>query len=661
MAKVRFNANAMKGFFTHNVEKMLFACVVLVFLVFVYGAIGREKLELAPEDLTKAVDEAKQRLANTDPSGVDEELPIKDYPAMAMGIRRAVDDKFYQHPTLWDRALFERGDALRRQPEIYPVRDVRGTPGYGSVGAGASGMDMGMASGMEMMPGMPGMPMGTRGQQQALGRRWVLLTGLVEMAKQIEAFKEALPSTSIPGRTQAMGMGEPGMMADPGMSGMPGGPTSLDDPNWAYVRVERAEVSSTGAGQLTWQLLNTREQRQKIGNVAQYGGDAMMDGSMGAMGSGSDIVESRYVVSPWVTFPLPNLYNYKWGAEAAHAPEIPLRPKQTSLLGPDGMPAGMTPDSAIKRPEIPDDPLAPGAMMPGMGMSGMEGMMPGMDPMTMSGMEGMGMPGMPVKKAEIGLFRFFDFTVAPGKHYRYRVRLVLANPNFGLSARYLETEELAKERWIETDWSEPTDTISVPRDSRLLVGEVKSSRYVTVEPSTTMILVHFDEMTGKESSAEKADVLRGQLVNYDVEVEKAAATGMMPGMEGMMDPMMMDPMAAEAGGAPARRPPRRRQPEKEEEKEYVQYRTGNVLLDMSGGDRLPGRDRDLTEPSKLLLLDADGNLVVRTELEDKKEFKKYKKEEKPKAKTPAMSPEEMMGMPPDMMSPDMMQPRRRGR
>lgn len=658
MAKIGFNAGAIKSLFTKNVEKLLFVGVVFVFLLFVYSAIGREKIDITPEDLTSAVEDAKQKIASTDATGIDEELPIKNYPELAMGIRREIDDKFYQHSIRWDRPPFERGETLRRQPEIYPVREVRGTPGYGS--AGPAGMGMGMTPGMEMMPGMPGMPMGgAAAPQQALGRRWVVLTGLVDVAKQIEAFKEALPSMSIPGRTQPGGMaGAEGMM--PGnVGGMSGGPASPDDPNWIYVRVERAEISNTGAGQLAWELLNTREQRQKVGNI-QYGGDmspGMGMGMEGAMGGGSDVIESKYVVSSWVTFPLPSLHNYTWGAEAAHLPDIPLRPKQAAMMGPDGvLPGGV--DPARKPTDIPDDPLAAGAPgMPGMGMPGMEaGMMPGMMP----GMEGMGMPGMPVKKADVGLFRFLDFTVDPGKHYRYRVKLVLANPNYGLSVRYIETPELAKERWIETDWSEPTAPVSVPRDSRLLVGEVKSSRYVTIEPSTSLMLIHFDEMTGKESSAEKSDLLRGQLVNFEVEAEKAPAAGMMPGMmpgmEGMAADPMMDPMAMEGAGAPARRPPRRRQPEKEEEKEFVEYRTGHVVLDMAGGNRLPGSDRALTEPSKLLLLDPDGNLVIRTELDDSKEFKKYHKEEAPKTKAPAMSPEEMMGMPPEMV-----QPRRRGR
>jgi hypothetical protein len=286
--------------------------------------------------------------------------------------------------------------------------------------------------------------------------------------------------------------------------------------------------------------------------------------------------------------------------------------------------------------------------------------------MMMPGMEGMvGVQGMVMKKADIALFRFFDFTVQPGKHYRYRVRLTLANPNYGISARYLDREELAKDRYIETDWSEPTDVISVPRDSRLLVGPVKSSRYVTVEPSATVMLIHFDEMTGDESSVEKAEILRGQLANYIEEIEKKPPPGTMLGM----DAMMMDA----AGGADAMMPgppgPRPRQRERrtnqpEVEKEKIEYRTGQLVLDMTGGDSLPGRDRDLTEPGKVLLFDADGNLVVRIELNDLDEFSRYHKPEEPKKK----KPEDMMmdGMMPDGMMPameGMEQPRgrRRGR
>ena len=652
MAKVKFDAGAVKGLFVRHVEKILFLGVVFVFLFFVYGAIGRDKLEFTPEDLSADAQRAKENLDKSEPSGIEQELVPKNYLDQSKGIRQAIEDKFYQHATLWNRPDFERPGGVRTAPPLLPVRGLRGSAGYGGFGIGPGGGEYGMA-GDPMMGGMvPGMPgAGLPGKQEPRGRRWVLLTGIIDVAKQIEEFKKALGGVSIPGRTPAAGGVD--MMTPGGEYGMPGAGSSPDDPNWFYFRAERAEISGTGQTGVQWQSIHVRNQwdaLRKLGASIQGGGmDVGMDyGAMGG-GPGGDVVDPMYVIrgpSPIaMAFPLPNPQGYQWGAEAACPPEIPVRPKQLApgMIGPDGNPivGPVGPDGQPVRPDQPvsDDPLAQPA----------PGMVPGMGPemMMTDQMYAPGMATAVAKKADLGLFRFFDFTVEPGKHYRYRVRLMLTNPNYGLSARYLETEELAKERLIETDWSDPTEIISVPRDSRLLAGPVKSSRYATIEPSTTMMIIHFDEMSGRETSVEKNDVLRGQLANYVEEVEKPTLpAGMVPGMEGAMDPTMM--MGPDGMPVPQTRRPRREPKKDDEPKETIDYRTGQVLLDLAGGDSLPGRDRDLTEPGKLLLLDPDGNLVVRNELFDLEEYKRYRKPEEPKR------PEMMPGME-GMMDPMMME------
>ena len=53
--------------------------------------------------------------------------------------------------------------------------------------------------------------------------------------------------------------------------------------------------------------------------------------------------------------------------------------------------------------------------------------------------------------------------------------------------------------------------------------------------------------------------------------------------------------------------------------------TGTMVLDIRGGDNLPGRYRDdkkslLTIPGEVLLIDAAGNISIHDELEDSKNF-----------------------------------------
>ena len=42
------------------------------------------------------------------------------------------------------------------------------------------------------------------------------------------------------------------------------------------------------------------------------------------------------------------------------------------------------------------------------------------------------------------MFRCFDYTVQPGKSYRYKVRLVLENPNWDLAKYMVENAEMLK-------------------------------------------------------------------------------------------------------------------------------------------------------------------------------------------------------------------------
>ena len=61
------------------------------------------------------------------------------------------------------------------------------------------------------------------------------------------------------------------------------------------------------------------------------------------------------------------------------------------------------------------------------------------------------------------LFRFFDYHVAPGKHYVYRVQLALRNPNYKFKpVSQLKSPDLADKLYLTTTWSDPTSVISVP-------------------------------------------------------------------------------------------------------------------------------------------------------------------------------------------------------
>jgi hypothetical protein len=87
--------------------------------------------------------------------------------------------------------------------------------------------------------------------------------------------------------------------------------------------------------------------------------------------------------------------------------------------------------------------------------------------MMMPGMEG-GVPGaaetinFPTSEAETIMIRALDFTIEPGQTYRYRVRIVVYNPN-------RDREDVSpgvdnKELVLNGPWSEPTDEVTMPTD-----------------------------------------------------------------------------------------------------------------------------------------------------------------------------------------------------
>jgi hypothetical protein len=117
--------------------------------------------------------------------------------------------------------------------------------------------------------------------------------------------------------------------------------------------------------------------------------------------------------------------------------------------------------------------------MPGRGFGGMSGgSMPGSGGMPggsmASGMGGMGgMGGAPsgggpedteFEKTEAAkiMARMLDFTVQPDTTYRYRVRIVVRNPNLGWEMVSATTD--TKEEEVPGPWSEPSTAVQVPAD-----------------------------------------------------------------------------------------------------------------------------------------------------------------------------------------------------
>ena len=683
-AKVKLDPASLKQFALDHFEKALFGLVVLLFLVFVYKAVGRESLGFTPEDLAREAERAKTNLQNTQPTDVPK---VKEYTKEAPRIRQPIDPNPYSVKT-FAAPIFPQM-APRTQPQVFPVMDVRATAGQGSFSTVSTAEQEPSA-----LPTMGAM-------SQIRGQRWVCVTALIPHAKYYESFRLAL---------------ENARYRDP----------ARDFPLYRYYYIERAEVDpqdpDADPSSLTWVRLNVRR--------------ALYRAQMQWPTFSQEIVDRRYwPVHPFrphsvelLMFPLGPRTDRPWGEEVAHLPEIGLAEVPTmgmegTPMGPMGMmPGGFpgakaakeeavedeegakpAPKKGPKRPqaprfqspdEIPDEPEEGGPaggyggeMMPGGYPGGYPGgpmrtpMMPSarspmsgaMPPGYPAGMPGgypssgpgySGMPGMgpegygqypeaEYEPEEYLLLRFFDFEVEPGKYYRYRVKLLVDNPNYGLSPRVLAQPDLAQPKWLEADWSEPSAVVNVPLDSQVLIVSALPKRGQG-ETAAKVLLVRFEMETGIEAFKE-FDVFRGQWLNYLKQEFERTATGLAtPGMGALYPSSEM--MAGTPGmpgmpgmpGAPFGPGARKPAAGEEQEKEYVDYLTDCLVLDVTGGSPLPGREREkLTEPARMLLMDKDGNLLVRNEIDDLPEVRRHQVPEKE-----ARGPVATESYPtPDMMGP----------
>ena len=604
--KAKLNLSSITSVVAQHVEKVVLALVCVFALVLVWGGIATSGgLDWEP---TKLASESTSAENHIDSIEVDPDH-IPDWQKEAKVLikelklaKKPIPSTPYKHSKDWSQRLFDER-SKRGVPPLFAVEELRAAAGRGAVR---------MAS-----PGKAKLavrdPMSTRGGG-TLGQRWVVITGSIPFDKQHDAYKVAFKDS----------------YEDP----------INDVPSYIYYRVERAEVEpSGGAAELQWERLNVGYSKEGALAVTQLWTSQQ-----------SEIVARQFLLRPVdipMAFPLAPVTNRQWGPEVAHEPDIPFYYDARMAPTTDELPVADKPDE----PRLDEPGQRPrglrgrsGAGMPGMdemgGGAGMEMMEMGMPGAFADTRPGMRLGGEPVA---VRLFRFFDFNVAPGKSYRYRVRLLLANPNRDVPPEYLAQAELRDVKYLETEFCDPTDAVTIPLDSRLLCVNVKTSVNLSVEPSSHMMSVRFDPETGEESAAEHEKLYRGQLANFfEIPVETAPAAGgpgdfdmMMPGAEGMdiMDIMTADPKAGRKPG---------KKKDEDEEAELVDHITQQIVLDMQGGQRI---GRDLTGPSSMLLLDSSGQLVVRSDMNDLEEYLIYHVPEKePRKKTEEDPMDEMMMM-----------------
>jgi hypothetical protein len=517
------------------------------------------------------------------------------------------------------------------------------------------------------MQGSQGAPPAANSVQELKGRRWVVLTGLVPIEKQSQAFFNAF--------RHAVGYD-----------------ASRDQPVYFNYQVERAEVADPAeASTVDWKKAQPLWFMREV-NKAQ--------GEWSATGMGTDVVNPQFL-DQRLTFPLGPLQGRTWSDQKlagslAHEPEIPVA--APGYPGGGQMGNGGTPAPA------------PGPVSAKNGAEGDKGS-EGEDPSETPG-TGPGTPGGQVspppaavdnKPLEYRLLRFFDFHVEPGRHYVYRVKLRLLNPNYipdpkaeevavtTLKLYQLKDASLAKSKYVDTDWSEPSPVVATPHDTRVLAVSVtpKQSR---VDPIGTVMVAKWMQRKGFEAFDDLM-VCRGQLINMaDKVFTPGNGSATPPGGQGRPGPGGRGgPIGPGGGGIPGGRPiapgggtwpggrpgpggggggawpgggpvaPPRMPPaggvppggllSQPFKLNYLSY---VLAVDFRGGQDVTGRrgrENPIHAPGEILLMDRDGNLEVRDELDDKPERDALKWAQGIVDAAPAVGPLMPAGKPPPALPP----------
>ena len=436
-------------------------------------------------------------------------------------------------------------------------------------------------------------PGGAAGGETLSGQRWVVVTGLVPSEKQDAAYADAFKQS---------------VFYDP----------QNDHPSYLRYWVERVEVSSEGdAANPDWK------------KATEFVSKDMIDAALEKWPqSGVKDVVSDVYIDDKLTFPLGPLVDQTWGPEVAYPDEIPLKKASSREMGMDerGSRVGerrgnqrtlqgpMEGGLGGRRDTVDDDAL--------FGDNVKEERQKNLQKEPTADRRLVDEEKAPAYK----LFRFFDFSVESGKQYVYRVRVALRNPNRELKTTLLKKPELATEKYLTTKWSDPTPAISVPRDTGILLVSVAPAKS-SMDSTSTILVTKWLKTKGIEAFVEKSKIGRGQLCDFAKEKFRPPSASRRARAGGGD----MSGVATPTGEL------------------TVDFITGATMVDLRGGERLPGKKG--VSAGEILVLDSNGTLFVRNELDDYPTYEQLTEAGAEPAVDEGRGPGGMM--PPGMMGPGM--------
>jgi hypothetical protein len=438
------------------------------------------------------------------------------------------------------------------------------------------------------------------------------------------------------------------------LQGASGYESSRDRPRYVYLYAERVDVTDDPERAIN------EDEWEKVSRFSDHRRD-----TRNWDGTPRELVEEKYL-DPFITFVCPPIMMRDLTKMLSHD-LIPLRnaPKEVeeteeSLDDDPENPPVDAPGGFVDRPgnasggQVAAGGAAGGSDMPGMGDDMESDMMEDM----MGGMGGgMGAGNIMSSRSipEFLMVRFFDFSrdeeddpgPKPGRVYRYRVRLLLEDPNHpnihvrpdypqhaappnrslnkDVIARIVQMDDAKHDIFFrQTKWSEPTAPIRVPNPNRVFAGMVNEIAqnpqpeskqipvqpkvrlsYVDKEPKGTLLPVVWDKKRGVDIPLLNDEVRRGSMLNQ--------------GKKGVHYGHPSSTLIKWINNG------EEFEPVDDNDKPEDKFRTDFTVADIRGGEDLPGSTKEypVRSPGEFALFDSTGRLIVRNELDDLDGFKRY--------------------------------------
>ena len=572
---VHDSTTGVKQWFLLHLEKPVFFLALLLLGLLVYGAIGKLQPQIgeSPEELTKRAAQLETKINHS--TWNESSYLAPDFSTMIETARRKVRPDEYSFESLVGPTANTSGK--RTRPEFLPAKTPWAVAGNGIFwvkgerpgGEGAADDDEQNAYPSNLYQGV-GAPADAVGEV----RRWVSITAVVPVSEQRAIYERYFSNAEGYNQNQ-------------------------DLPKYLLARLQRVEVSPGDTEkELIWPepdpwFPDTSKQQVPPAETAQ--GRLFFDEHDHWAATAPEIVDPKFVHGQ-LTARLGPLAYQRWDRWATH-PQIPLKAtkpvqrKQPPRRGRDRGPPvdnnpGLRDRNAPGAGNRPPPEHNPRLRRRPVNEKPRED--PAQETPVKNSVDTKGVP-VAAENAQL-LVRLFDFDVEAGKTYRYRVQLLLENPNYEQPARFLKNPGDRKSRetpdaWLE--WSAPTAPVRVPQDTQVYVARFASGEEATSEEDqlsavdkdeqATLVVQTLDPVTGEVVTGRDTFV-RGNVVVLDDEDET----------------LRENRLAAPHLVA-----------------EQTPLKTDLVLLDLYSGHTPQGK-----APIEMLFLDSQGNIFWRDSVSD---------------------------------------------